>query len=174
MIDKKNLSERDISSKFITPAVEKSGWYKFTQLLEEVSFNDGKTTSVESCRPGGKRNETTTFYTTSPTFRWPFWQSMMGLNSRATAQININATNILLFPIPLPTLSEQHRIVQKLHELMKTCKDLEASIQQSVSLNEKLLQQVLREARKGVAEPGELNRQSFSNPKKEKSETTDL
>ncbi len=42
MIDKKNLSERDICTKFITPAVEKSGWNKMTQLLEEVSFTDGK------------------------------------------------------------------------------------------------------------------------------------
>ena len=39
---KKNLSERDICTKFITPALEKSGWDKFTQLLEEVSFTDGK------------------------------------------------------------------------------------------------------------------------------------
>lgn len=42
MIDKKTLSERDICTKFITPAVEKSGWNKITQLLEEVSFTDGK------------------------------------------------------------------------------------------------------------------------------------
>jgi len=42
MIDKKSLSERDICTKFITPAVEKSGWNKLTQLLEEVSFTDGK------------------------------------------------------------------------------------------------------------------------------------
>jgi type I restriction enzyme R subunit len=42
MIDKKSLSERDICTKFITPAVEKSGWNKQTQLLEEVSFTDGR------------------------------------------------------------------------------------------------------------------------------------
>jgi len=42
MIDKKNLSERDICTKFITPAIEKAGWDKQTQLLEEVSFTDGK------------------------------------------------------------------------------------------------------------------------------------
>lgn len=41
-MDKKTLSERDICTKFITPAVEKSGWNKHTQLLEEVSFTDGK------------------------------------------------------------------------------------------------------------------------------------
>lgn len=42
MIDKKSLSERDICTKYITPAIEKSGWDKITQLLEEVSFTDGK------------------------------------------------------------------------------------------------------------------------------------
>ncbi len=42
MIDKKTLSERDICTKFITPAIEKAGWNKVTQLLEEVSFTDGK------------------------------------------------------------------------------------------------------------------------------------
>ena len=48
--------------------------------------------------------------------------------------------------IPLPPLAEQNRIVQKLDELMQNCNELEASIKQSESQNEKLLQQVLREA----------------------------
>ena len=42
MIDKKTLSERDICTKFITPALEKAKWDKLTQILEEVSFTDGK------------------------------------------------------------------------------------------------------------------------------------
>jgi type I restriction enzyme R subunit len=41
-MDKKTLSERDICTKFITPAIEKAGWDKLTQLLEEVFFTDGK------------------------------------------------------------------------------------------------------------------------------------
>lgn len=41
-MDKKTLSERDICTKFITPAIEKVGWDKLTQFLEEVSFTDGK------------------------------------------------------------------------------------------------------------------------------------
>lgn len=48
--------------------------------------------------------------------------------------------------IPLPPLSEQHLIVEKLDELMQTCDALKASIKESASQNEKLLQQVLREA----------------------------
>jgi type I restriction enzyme R subunit len=39
---KKSLSERDICTKFITPAIEKAGWDTRTQILEEVSFTDGK------------------------------------------------------------------------------------------------------------------------------------
>ena len=42
MIDKKNLSETDIRTKFITPAIEKAGWSKDIHFLEEVSFTDGK------------------------------------------------------------------------------------------------------------------------------------
>jgi type I restriction enzyme R subunit len=41
-MDKKSLSERDICTKFITPAIEKSGWDRQTHFLEEVSFTDGK------------------------------------------------------------------------------------------------------------------------------------
>lgn len=41
-MNKKSLSERDICTKFITPAIKKAGWNTLTQLLEEVSFTDGK------------------------------------------------------------------------------------------------------------------------------------
>lgn len=42
MINKRDLSERDICSKFITPALQSAGWNIQTQILEEVSFTDGK------------------------------------------------------------------------------------------------------------------------------------
>ena len=42
MANKKSLSERDICSKFITPAVTKSGWDLQTQIREEVSFTKGR------------------------------------------------------------------------------------------------------------------------------------
>jgi type I restriction enzyme R subunit len=41
-MNKKHLSERDICTKFITPALEKAGWNSKMQILEEVSFTDGK------------------------------------------------------------------------------------------------------------------------------------
>jgi len=42
MLDKKKLSERDICSKFITPALINAGWDLQKQILEEVFFTDGK------------------------------------------------------------------------------------------------------------------------------------
>lgn len=41
-MNKKDLSERDICTKFITPAILNAGWDKETQIREEVSFTAGK------------------------------------------------------------------------------------------------------------------------------------
>ncbi|MFH1210274.1 MAG: DEAD/DEAH box helicase family protein [archaeon] len=41
-MDKKQMSERDICTKFITPAIINSGWDKDKQIREEVSFTDGR------------------------------------------------------------------------------------------------------------------------------------
>ncbi|MCG5515664.1 MULTISPECIES: EcoAI/FtnUII family type I restriction enzme subunit R [unclassified Ectothiorhodospira] len=41
-MDKKALSERDICTKFITPALERAGWDIQTQVREEVSFTAGR------------------------------------------------------------------------------------------------------------------------------------
>ena len=41
-MSKKSLSERDICTKYISPAIELAGWNKHTHYLEEVSFTDGK------------------------------------------------------------------------------------------------------------------------------------
>lgn len=42
MADKKNLTERDICSKYITPAVTGAGWDLHSQIREEVSFTKGR------------------------------------------------------------------------------------------------------------------------------------
>lgn len=39
---KKSMSERDIITKYILPAIEKSGWNKQTQIREEVTFTAGR------------------------------------------------------------------------------------------------------------------------------------
>jgi len=52
--------------------------------------------------------------------------------------------------IPLPPLSEQHRIVLKVEELIKKCNELEASIKQGQTYTDQLMQSVLRDALKPV------------------------
>jgi len=41
-MNKKDLSERDICTKFITPAVRNAGWDEIAQIREEVSFTKGR------------------------------------------------------------------------------------------------------------------------------------
>lgn len=41
-MNKKQLSERDICTKFITPAVKRAGWDEMTQIREEVGFTKGR------------------------------------------------------------------------------------------------------------------------------------
>lgn len=41
-MNKKELTEADIRTKFITPAIEQAGWDKITQFREEVYFTNGR------------------------------------------------------------------------------------------------------------------------------------
>lgn len=41
-MEKRSLSERDICTKLITPALRKAGWDEITQIREEVSFTKGR------------------------------------------------------------------------------------------------------------------------------------
>jgi type I restriction enzyme S subunit len=59
---------------------------------------------------------------------------------------HISHNDVAKVLLPLPPFNEQKLIGEKLDELMQYCNELEASIKQSESQNEKLLQQVLREA----------------------------
>ena len=59
-------------------------------------------------------------------------------------RLGTNDGQMALFP--LPPIHEQEQIVAKLEELMAYCDGLEQSIKESQGYNEKLLQQVLREA----------------------------
>jgi type I restriction enzyme S subunit len=72
----------------------------------------------------------------------PFYFADNQLFSNSETLVN----NLSNFIFPLPPLSEQNHIVQKLDELMQYCNELEASIKQSELQNKKLLQQVLKAA----------------------------
>jgi len=41
-MDKRTLSERDICTKFITPAIKRAGWDEMLQIREEVGFTKGR------------------------------------------------------------------------------------------------------------------------------------
>jgi len=55
MTFKKDLSERDICTKYIQPALEKAGWNPLTQIREEVSFTDGRIYVRGNLTSRGKR-----------------------------------------------------------------------------------------------------------------------
>ena len=54
-MNKKDLTERDICTKFINPAIEKAGWNMRTQVREEVSFTDGRIIVQGNLHTRGKR-----------------------------------------------------------------------------------------------------------------------
>ena len=54
-MNKKSLSERDICSKFINPALVRAGWDFRRQVREEVPFTDGRIIVQGSLYTRGKR-----------------------------------------------------------------------------------------------------------------------
>jgi hypothetical protein len=63
-VDKKALSERDICTKFISPAIERAGWDMQTQLREEVYITHGRimVRGRMTKRAPGKRVDYILFY----------------------------------------------------------------------------------------------------------------
>ena len=63
-MDRKSLSERDICTKFITPALRKAGWDEMSQVREEVSFTRGRITvrGKLASRGKGKRADYVLYY----------------------------------------------------------------------------------------------------------------
>jgi len=55
MTSKKELSERDICTKYINPAIENAGWNIQSQVREEVSFTDGRIFVKGNLSTRGKR-----------------------------------------------------------------------------------------------------------------------
>ncbi len=54
-VDKKTLNERDICTKFITPAIQDAGWDLKTQMREEVFLTDGRVIVRGKVHTRGKR-----------------------------------------------------------------------------------------------------------------------
>jgi type I restriction enzyme S subunit len=82
----------------------------------------------------------------------PYFQNLIFSSTSGAGREGLPKYNLEQFIIPLPPLHEQEQIVAKLEELMAICDGLEESIKESQGYNEKLLQQVLREALQGKKE----------------------
>ena len=63
-MDKKSLSERDICTKFITPALHMAGWDEMAQIREELAFTKGRITVRGKLvsRGKGKRADYVLYY----------------------------------------------------------------------------------------------------------------
>ncbi|MBN2765552.1 MAG: restriction endonuclease subunit S [Paludibacteraceae bacterium] len=95
------------------------------------------------------------FYYGIPAKLYLFYLELICSNGRIDKYLtgsgiqHLTGISLKKMPISLPPLPEQKRIVEKLDELMRMCDELEQSIKSSQGQNEKLLQQVLREALRG-------------------------
>jgi len=74
--------------------------------------------------------------------------SKKNVSSKGGSAGNFNLGHIRSFPVPLPPLAEQFRIVQKVEEILMKFNELEESIKQGQSYTEQLMQSVLRDALK--------------------------
>jgi len=76
----------------------------------------------------------------------PLIQKLIFSSTTGAGREGLPKYNLEQFLIPLPPLSEQDRILDKLNKLMQNSDSLMGHIKESLSQNEKLLQQVLRES----------------------------
>jgi len=78
--------------------------------------------------------------------RSPLGQSLLGLNTTSVGVPNVSATKMALFPLPLPPIDEQHRIVAKVDQLMALCDQLKTRLTQARQLNEQLASTLVEQA----------------------------
>ncbi len=72
-------------------------------------------------------------------------------------QVNINGTKLKTYPLPLPSLSEQHAIVAEIESRLSVCDKIEESIEQSLKQSESLRQSILKKAFEGKLVPHDPN-----------------
>ena len=78
--------------------------------------------------------------------RSPLGQSLLGLNTTSVGVPNVSATKMALFPLPLPPIDEQHRIVAKVDQLMALCDQLKKRLTQALQINEQLASTLVEQA----------------------------
>ncbi|MDM7956002.1 restriction endonuclease subunit S [Blastomonas sp.] len=78
----------------------------------------------------------------------PFITSIAKACTTGGAAPRVNMSTVRAYPIPLPPLAEQHRIVVKVYELMAVCDELEAGITTGEHTRSRLLEAILRQSLK--------------------------
>jgi type I restriction enzyme, S subunit len=85
-------------------------------------------------------------------FNSPLAVHLMLASRVTTAQPNMSLTDVRQFPVPIPPLAEQRRIVAKVEELMTLCGELEGQLATSQTESYRLLESVLYHAIEDGAE----------------------
>jgi len=100
MASKKDLSERDICTQFILPALKKSGWNIETQIREEVSFTDGRIYVKGNKTTRGKRKRADFILYYKPNIPIAIIEAKSNkLSVNAGIQQGIEYSNILDIPV---------------------------------------------------------------------------
>ncbi|MBD8789874.1 restriction endonuclease subunit S [Pseudomonas syringae] len=74
-----------------------------------------------------------------------FWSAITA-ELRGIAYKGLNLGSLRLFPIPIPPVQEQHRIVEKINQLTAICDQLKSQIRLASKLNEQLTNNLVKEA----------------------------
>ncbi|MDH7604564.1 MAG: restriction endonuclease subunit S [Melioribacter sp.] len=77
--------------------------------------------------------------------------------SQQVGQANVNGTKLSLMPIPLPPLSEQHKIVEEIERRFSVADEVEKAIDNSLKQAERLRQSILKRAFEGKLVPQDPN-----------------
>jgi len=77
------------------------------------------------------------------------------LVSGSTQQVELNTSSVVILPVPVPPLDEQHRIVARVDELMALCDRLEQQADSSRSVHQTLVENLLN-ALTSVADHAQL------------------
>ena len=74
-----------------------------------------------------------------------YWQQLFK-KSMGTGQPNVNGISLSNLKVPLPPVSEQKRIIERIDELMKFCDELDEKFKENQNYSELLTEVVLKEA----------------------------
>jgi len=163
-MDKLLLSERNICTKFITPAIQQAGWQQH-EFREEVQLADGrvmvrgklaariKNPDVKGARTAIWRGGIENCLHQNHVFKARVasdqlldeWVELVfnsnigrnyfaGASKQTTNLASINMTQLRSFPLPIPSLAEQKAILEKLTALSAICRTWRQQLEQARKL----------------------------------------